>query len=90
MRRRTTTGSSGAARSSPTSRLSAVAQISLESPRLQGFDEPEIDGWPVNLVLGMSGQLGERWSMDVGFSEDIPPESPAADFTLGIGIRRTW
>ncbi len=72
------------------SRLSAVAQISLESPRLQGFDEPEIDGWPVNLVLGMSGQLGERWSMDVGFSEDIPPESPAADFTLGIGIRRTW
>ena len=71
-------------------RMSAVAQISLESPRLQGFDAPEIDGWPVNFVVGMTGQLGERWSMDVSFSEDIPPESPAADFTLGIGLRRTW
>ena len=70
--------------------MSGVAQLSLESPRLQGFDDPELDGWPINLVFGLTGQIGESWRMDLSFQEDTPAESPAADFTLGIGISRSW
>jgi hypothetical protein len=70
--------------------LSAVAQLSLETPRLQGFGDPELDGWPVNLVLGATGALAEGWSLDVSLQEDVPTATPAVDFTLGIGVRRSW
>jgi hypothetical protein len=70
--------------------LSGVVQLSVESPRLYGFDDPEIDGLPGNLIFGVSGRLGEEWSGDISFQEDIPPVSPAADFTLQIGVRRSW
>jgi hypothetical protein len=70
--------------------VSGIAQLSLASPRLKGFDDPELDGWPVNLVFGMAGRLGDGWRWDVSFQEDIPPNTPAVDFTLGIGIRRSW
>jgi hypothetical protein len=67
--------------------LSGVAQISLESPRLQGFGDAEVDGWPINFLFGVTGAVA-RWRFDVGFQEDIPARSPAIDFTLGIGVRR--
>jgi hypothetical protein len=70
--------------------VSGVAQLSVASPRLQGFDDPELDGWPVNLVFGAAGRLGDGWRWDVSFQEDIPPNTPAVDFTLGIGVRRSW
>ena len=70
--------------------LSGVVQISLESPRLQGFDHPELDGWPVNLVFGLAGRIAEHWRMDMSFQEDIPTRTPAADFTLTLGVRRSW
>lgn len=70
--------------------VSGVAQLSLASPRLQGFDDPEVDGWPVNLVFGLTGRVGNGWRVDVSFQEDIPPNTPAVDFTLGIGVRRSW
>jgi hypothetical protein len=73
-----------------TSWLSGVVQLAAESPRLQGFDDPEIDGLPGNLIFGVSGRMGEHWSGDISFQEDIPPVAPSADFTLQIGIRRSW
>lgn len=70
--------------------VSGVAQLSLASPRLQGFDDPEVDGWPVNLVFGLTGEVGDGWRVDVSFQEDILPNTPAVDFTLGIGVRKSW
>ena len=70
--------------------VSAVAQVSVASPRLKGFGDPELDGWPVNFVLGAAGRLGDGWRWEVSFQEDIPPNTPAVDFTLGVGIRRSW
>jgi len=70
--------------------VSGVAQLSLASPRLRGFSDPELDGWPVNLVFGAAGRLGDGWRWDVSFQEDIPPNTPAVDFTLGVGIRKSW
>lgn len=70
--------------------VSGVAQVSVASPRLQGFADPELDGWPINLVFGVTGQVADGWRVDVSFQEDIPPNTPAVDFTLGIGVRRSW
>jgi hypothetical protein len=69
--------------------ISGVVQVSAGSPRLRGFDDPELDGWPVNFVFGVTGKVRE-WRVDVSFQEDIPPNTPAVDFTLGIGVRRAW
>lgn len=70
--------------------VSGVVQLSAASPRLQGLGDPELDGWPVNLVFGATGRMGEGWRWDVSFQEDLLPDSPAVDFTLGIGVRRRW
>jgi hypothetical protein len=70
--------------------VSGVAQLSVASPRLQGFEDPELDGWPVNLVFGLTGRVGDGWLVDVSFQEDVPANTPAVDFTLGIGVRRRW
>ncbi|GMV05490.1 MAG: hypothetical protein AMXMBFR53_17680 [Gemmatimonadota bacterium] len=70
--------------------VSGVVQLSVASPRLQGFRDPELDGWPVNLVFGATGEVGDGWRVDVSFQEDIPANTPAVDFTLGVGIRRAW
>lgn len=69
---------------------SGVVQLSVASPRLQGFGDPELDGWPVNLVFGVTGQVADGWKVDISFQEDIPANTPAVDFTLGIGVRRSW
>lgn len=70
--------------------VSGVVQFSVASPRFKGLGDPELDGWPVNLVFGATGKLGDGWLVDVSFQEDILPNSPAVDFTLGIGVRRRW
>ena len=71
-------------------RTTAVVQVSFESPRIQGFHTSEIDGWPINALMGVNRRVGDRWEMQMSFQEDIPPETPAADFTLGITVRRRW
>ncbi len=70
--------------------MSALVQYSFATPHLKGIHDPEIDGWAGNFVFGAAGRLGPSWRWNVSFQEDIPPVSPAIDFTLGIGVRRTW
>lgn len=70
--------------------ISGLVQYSVATPRLSGVDHPELDGWPGNVVFGAAGRLGTSWRWDVSFQEDIPATSPSVDFTLGIGLRRTW
>jgi hypothetical protein len=70
--------------------LSAVVQYQLGSPALRGFDHRELD-WPSsNLVLGVAGRWGEWWSWDASFQEDLPADTPAIDFTLGLRVSRRW
>jgi hypothetical protein len=38
----------------------------------------------------MSGALGERWHWDASFQEDLPSDTPAIDFTLGLRVSRSW
>ena len=70
--------------------VSGVVQLSAASPRFKGLGDPELDGWPVNVVFGVTGALRDGWRFDVSFQEDIVPTSPAVDFTLGIGVRKRW
>ena len=71
-------------------RVSAVVQYSLATPVVRGIGNPEVD-WPSgNLVFGVTGRSGEKWRWDVSFQEDIPVDSPAIDFTLGLRVSRSW
>lgn len=69
---------------------SLLTQYSFHSPVLKSFSDREID-WPSgNLALGATGRWGEEWLWDVSFQEDLPADTPAADFTLGFRLSRTW
>jgi hypothetical protein len=70
--------------------ISALVQYHVATPVMRGIGDSEVDGWPANLVFGLAGSLGESWRWDVSFQEDIPPGSPAVDFTLGVALSRTW
>jgi hypothetical protein len=70
--------------------VGAVAQYQIASPLLRGFDHRELE-WPAsNLILGLAGRWGEDWSWDASFQEDVPPDTPAIDFTVGLRVSRTW
>ena len=70
--------------------LAAIVQYQIASPLLRGFGHRELD-WPAsNLILGLAGRWGEEWSWDASFQEDMPPDTPAIDFTVGLRISRTW
>jgi hypothetical protein len=72
------------------SSVSAVVQYQLATPMLMGFEHRELD-WPSsNLVLGAAGRWGEDWSWDASFQEDLPADTPAIDFTLGLRVSRRW
>lgn len=72
-----------------TASLSGLVQWSLATPRMQRFNDSVLDGWPSNFLFGVAGKMGE-WRWNVSFQEDIPPITPSVDFTLGLGIRRSW
>jgi hypothetical protein len=70
--------------------LAAVVQYQLATPMLRGFGHRELD-WPSsNLIVGAAGRFGEAWSWDASFQEDLPADTPAIDFTMGIRVSRRW
>ena len=72
------------------SSIAALFQYQFASPALQGFDDRELD-WPLsNVVFGLAGRVGDQWSWDVSFQEDLPADAPAIDFTMGVRITRRW
>jgi hypothetical protein len=70
--------------------LAAVLQYQLASPVLRGFRHRELDGPSSNLVVGFAGRTADAWSWDVSFQEDLPADTPAIDFTLGLRLSRRW
>ncbi|MGE0157899.1 MAG: DUF3187 family protein [Gemmatimonadales bacterium] len=70
--------------------VAVVAQYQIASPVLRDFDHRELD-WPSsNLVLGVAGAWGDSWSWDASFQEDVPADTPAIDFTVGLRVSRRW
>jgi len=72
------------------SSLAGVLEYQITSPLLRGFDHRELD-WPAsNVLFGLAGRAGPEWSWDVSFQEDVPPDTPSVDFTLGLRVSRAW
>jgi hypothetical protein len=70
--------------------VAAIVQYQLSTPMLRGFGHRELD-WPSsNLVVGAAGRWGDAWSWDASFQEDLPADTPAIDFTLGLRVSRRW
>lgn len=70
--------------------IAGLFQYQFTSPALQGFDDRELD-WPLsNIIFGLAGQMGDSWSWDISFQEDMPADAPAIDFTLGARITHRW
>ncbi len=72
------------------SSLAALAQIHVQSAALRSFDHRELDRAPTNLVLGLAGRVGDGWTWDASFQEDVPADTPAVDFTITLRVGRTF
>lgn len=70
--------------------ISAVGELTVASPRMRGFHAAMVDGAPINLVLGFAGRARDQWRWNFGLQEDTPPTRPSVDFTLCLGLSRTW
>jgi hypothetical protein len=71
-------------------RLSGVLQYSIASPTTVGFEHREIDSPSMNVIFGLAGRAGRSWRWDLSFQEDVPADTPAIDFTLGVRVSRSW
>ena len=70
--------------------FSALVQYQVQSPVMESFEHRELDRSPTNLVIGAAGKIGRSWAWDLSFQEDLPADSPAVDFTLGLRVTRVW
>lgn len=68
---------------------STAVHYQVSTPILADFEHPELDGPSANLVFGVLGSFG-GWRWNVSFQEDVPANTPAADFTLAAGLSRRW
>ncbi len=70
--------------------VSLVGQLIGGTPYGRNFDAVELDGVPLNLVLGATGRVAHEWGWQVSFAEDLVPEGPSVDFTFDLQISRRW
>lgn len=70
--------------------LAALMQLQMQSAALHSFDHRELDRAPTNLLVGLAGRIGEEWTWDASFQEDVPADTPAVDFTLTLKVSRRW
>ncbi|MFQ5537907.1 MAG: DUF3187 family protein [Gemmatimonadota bacterium] len=70
--------------------LSGVVEVAAATAKIRGFNDPEIDGSPVSVLFGLVGTAGHGWRWEAGFQEDIPADKPSIDFTLGLGLGRSF
>lgn len=70
--------------------LSGVIEFTGATPILRSFGDSDVDGIPTNLVFGLVGRTAGGWRWEVGMQEDVPPRGPSLDFTVQLGLSRTW
>ena len=67
--------------------VALLAQLAGSSPYLVGAGVSELDHAATLLTLGVAGTRGV-WRWQVGFVEDVPPNSPSVDFTVHVQFTR--
>jgi hypothetical protein len=71
-------------------RIAALVQFQTQSAILRSFDHRELDRAPTSLLFGLAGRWGDSWRWDASFQEDVPADTPAIDFTIGLRVSSTW
>jgi len=72
------------------SSLGAVLELTLSSPLVRDFGDRDVDGHLSNAVFGVVYRTGGGWRWEVAMQEDVPPWGPSLDFTLQLGVSRSW
>ena len=72
------------------SSVAAIVQYQVSTPLMASFGHRELDGPSANLVFGIGGRAVDTWQWQVSFQEDVPADTPAPDFTLGLRLSRAW
>lgn len=70
-------------------RVSLLAQVSGSTSYTRPVGFAELTDMPINVAFGAAGSVG-RWEWQVSFAEDLPPDSPAVDFTVDLQVSRGW
>jgi len=70
--------------------LSGVVEFTGSTPILKSLGDWDVDGMPTNLVFGLVGLDAGGWRWEVAMQEDLPPWGPSLDFTVQLGLSRTW
>lgn len=70
--------------------LSGVLEFTLSSPLVRDFGNRDVDGHLSNAVFGVVYRTGGGWRWEVAMQEDVPPWGPSLDFTLQLGVSRSW
>lgn len=71
-------------------RWGVLSQLLLGSSYYQGFGQKELDCGPLNLAFGATFRPGPGWRIEGSFTEDLPGNNPAVDFTLDLRVTRTF
>lgn len=71
-------------------RLSAVIELTGSTQLVRDFHDHDVSGMPTNLVFGVVGVTEGGWRWEVGMQEDVPPRGPSLDFTIQLGLSRSW
>jgi len=72
------------------SNLAGVLEFTLSSPLVRDFGDRDVDGHPSNAVFGVVYRTEGGWRWEVAMQEDVPPWGPSLDFTLQLGVSRSW
>jgi len=69
--------------------LSLLIQATGSTQLLKDFGEHDVDGAPTNVVFGVVWRRG-AWRWEVAMQEDAPALGPSNDFTLQVGVGKSW
>ncbi len=68
--------------------VSGLLQLMGSGRYVGGIGASELDRRPMTLAIGLAG--GERLAWQLAFVEDLPPNSPSADFTVHLQLSKVW
>ncbi len=73
-----------------TDRWSLLVQFSAATQILGDVGDRDLDLPPMNTVVGLAWRPAPGWRLEAAVQEDTPPWGPSVDFTLQLGLSRTW
>lgn len=70
--------------------LSAVIEFTGSTSIVRSVGDWDVDGAPTNVIFGFVMRTQGGWRWEAAMQEDVPPWGPSMDFTLQLGVSRSW